>query len=155
MKKLIKNSRSLLLLLAIILVVPLTAFTLRGGDSFEIYLGKTLAVQQFLFKDKAIKTVDLSTANATDELKVSFTHCGKTGTNRTVSIKDKSQVIKEWKFTDIKPGASVQMNIPVKDIVAIQKSLKEKQLSLFYKSDLLKEGKVLATLTSNSTQARK
>jgi hypothetical protein len=62
MKKLIKNRRSLLLLFAIILVAPLTAFTLRGGDSFEIYLGKTLALQQFLYKDKAIKTVDLSTA---------------------------------------------------------------------------------------------
>jgi hypothetical protein len=153
MKKLIKNRRSLLLLFAIILVAPLTAFTLRGGDSFEIYLGKTLALQQFLHKDKAVKTVDLSTANVTDELKVSFNHCGQTGTNRTVSVKDKSQMVKEWKFADIKPGASPQMSIPVKDIVAIQKNLKGKQLSLFYASDLMKEGKVLATLTSNPTQA--
>lgn len=153
MKKLMKNRRSMLLLFAVILVAPLAAFTLRGGDSFEIYIGKTLAVQQFLHQDKAVKTVDLSTASANDELKVSFNHCGQTGTHRTVSVKDKNQVLKEWKFADIKPGASPQMVIPVKDIVAIQKNLKGKQLSLFYASDLMKEGKVLATLTSNPAQA--
>lgn len=147
------NSRIILLLLTITCVVPLMAFTLRGGDSFDIYLGKTLAVQQFLHKDTSVKTVDMSTAGATDELKVSFNHCGQTGTNRTVSIKDNKQVLKEWKFADIKSGGSVQMNIAVKDIVAIQKNLKGKQLSLFYKSDLMKDGKVLATLTSNSAQA--
>ena len=95
----------------------------------------------------------MSTANATDELKISFNHCGQTGTNRTISVKDNRQVVKEWKFADIKAGASPQMSIPVKDIVAIQKNLKVKQLSLFYASDLMKEGKVLATLTSNPTQA--
>jgi hypothetical protein len=140
------KGRTILLLLANTLVAPLMAFTLRGGDSFEIYLGKTLAVQQFLPHDKIVKTVDLSNVTATEELKVSFNHCGKTGTNRTVSLKDKSQVLKEWKFVDIKPGASTQMIIPVKDIFAIQKNRKGKQLSLFYASDLMKEGKYLRHL---------
>lgn len=147
------RGRVMLLLLAITLVAPVMAFTLRGGDSFEIYVGKTLVLQQFLHKDKAIRTVDLSTANSADELNVSFNHCGQTGKNRVVALKDNKQVLKEWKFADIKTGASPQMSIPVKDIVAIQKSVKGKQLSLFYASDLMKDGKVLATLTSNSTQA--
>lgn len=147
------KDRVVLLLLAITVVAPLMAFTLRGGDSFEIYLGKTLTIQQFLHKDKAIKTVDLSTAQASDELKVSFNHCGQTGKNRVVALKNDRQVLKEWKFADIKSGASPQMSIPIKDIVAIQKSVNGKQLSLFYASDLMKEGKVLATLTANSTQA--
>ena len=153
MKTMNKN-RMLLLALSIVLVAPLAAFTLRGGDSFEIYVGKTLAVQQFLHKDKVLKTVDLSTAAAADELKVSFNHCGQTGTNRTVALKDKQQVLKEWKFANIKQGASSQMAIPVKDILAVQKNLKGKQLSLFYSSDLMKEGMVLATLSSNPIQAR-
>ncbi len=152
MKNLIRN-RTALLVFAITLVASLMAFTIRGGDSFEIYLGKTLVVQQFLFRDKETKTVDLSMAGATDQLKVSFNHCGKTGTNRTISIKENHQVLKVWKFTDINPGASAQMIIPVKDITAIQKQLKGKQLSLFYASDLMKEGKVLVTITSNPTQA--
>lgn len=146
------RNRMLLFALSIVLVAPLAAFTLRGGDSFEIYVGKTLAVQQFLHKDKDIKTVDLSTA--ADELKVSFNHCGQTGTNRTIALKHKQQVLKEWKFTNIKAGASPQMVIPVKDILAVQKSLKGKQLSLFYSSDLMKDGMVLATLSSNPIQAR-
>lgn len=146
------KGRIILLLLAIICVAPLMAFTLRGGDSFEIYLGKTLAIN-FPHRDKAIKSIDLSTTPVTDELNVSYNHCGQTGTNRTLSIKDKQLVLKEWKFADIKTGASTKMHIPLKDIVAIQKNLKGKQLSLFYKSDLMKDGMVLATLTSNATQA--
>lgn len=147
------RGRTVLLLLAVALVAPLAAFTLRGGDSFEIYLGKTRVVQQFLHQDKAIKTVDLSTAETTDELKVSFSHCGQIGKNRVVALKDNQQVLKAWKFADIKPGASAQMKIPVKDIIVIQKNLKSKPLSLFYSSDLMKEGSVLANLTVQPTQA--
>lgn len=149
----LKLNRSMLLLFSLVLVAPLAAFTLRGGDSFEIYVGKTLAVQQFLHMDKVVKTVDLSAAGVNDELNVSFNHCGQTATNRMISLKNNQQVLKEWKFADIKPGASPRMSIPVKDIAAIQKNLKGKQLQLFYASDLLKEGRVLATLTSGAAQA--
>lgn len=151
MKKLVIN-RAALLLVSLVLVVPMSAFTLRGGEGFEIYLGETRIIQQFLNIDKVVKTVDLSTAASTDDLKVSFNHCGQTGSNRVVSLKDKSQVLKEWKFTDLKNGGTVKMNIPVNDIAAIQRNLKGKQLSLFYSSNLMKDGRVLATLTS-STQA--
>ena len=149
----INRNRIALLIFAFAFVAPLMAFTLRGGDSFEIYIGKTLAVQQFLHQDKSIKTVDLSAAGANDELKVSFNHCGQAGTSRTVSLKDNGQVLKEWKFADVKPGASWTMNIPVKDIAAIQKTLNGKPVSLFYTSAMMKEGKVLANLTSNTTRA--
>lgn len=142
------------LLMIAVLASPLMAFTLRGGDSFEIYVGKTLALQQFLHMDKAVKTVDLSTAATTDEIQVTFNHCGQTGTNRKLAVKDNQQVLKEWKFADIKPGQSPAMTIPVKEIAALQKVLKGKNVSLFYSSDLLKEGRVLATISSHSVQAR-
>lgn len=146
------RGRVMLLLLALTFVAPLMAFTLRGGDSFEIYLGKTLVIN-FPHRDKDLKTVDVSVAGAAEVLKVSYNHCGQTGTNRTVSIKDNRQVLKEWEFADIKSGGSTQMSIPVKDILAIQKNQKGKQLLLFYTSDLMKDGKVLATLTSSPVQA--
>lgn len=155
-KCVMKNStrtRFALLMIAV-LASPLMAFTLRGGDSFEIYVGKTLALQQFLHMDKAVKTVDLSTAAATDEIRVTFNHCGQTGTNRKIALKDNLQVLKEWKFADIKPGGSPAMAIPVKEIAALQKNLKGKNLSLFYSSDLMKDGRVLATISSGSAQAR-
>lgn len=142
------------LLMIAVLASPLMAFTLRGGDSFEIYVGKTLVLQQFLHVDKAIKTVDLSTAAMTDEIQVTFNHCGQTGTNRKLAVKDNQQVLKEWKFADIKPGQSPAMTIPVKEIAALQKVLKGKNVSLFYSSDLLKEGRVLATISSHGVQAR-
>lgn len=147
-------SRATLLAVALLLVAPLMAFTLRGGEGFEIYMGKKLILQQFLNIDKAVKTVDLSTAAATDELNVSYNHCGQTGTSRVISLKDKNQVLKEWKFADVKQGGTVKMRIPVKDIAVIQKNSKGKQLILFYSSDLLKDGRTLAELTATVTQAR-
>lgn len=150
-----KNSSKIRFALIVVaaLVTPLMAFTLRGGDSFEIYVGKTRVVQQFLPMDKTVKTVDLSAAAPAEELRVSFNHCGQTGTNRTIALKDHQLILKEWKFADIKPGGSPVMTIPVKDIVAVQKNLKGKNVSLFYSSDLMKDGKVLAALTSRSAQA--
>jgi hypothetical protein len=151
MKKLITKQPALLLL-GMALAACTMSFSFRGGEGFEIYLGKKLVVQQFLPQDKAIKAIDLSVA-ADEDLKVSFNHCGKTGTNRVLSIQDNKRVLKEWRFADNKPGASAQMSIPVKDVAALQKNLHGKQLSLFYASDLLKEGKVLAMLTSQPAQA--
>lgn len=145
-------SRPALVTVACLLVVPMSAFTLRGGEGFEIYVGRTLAIQQFLNIDKAVKTLDLSTAAATDQLRVTYNHCGQTGSNRILKLKDKDLVLKEWKFANLKEGGTVRMNIPVKDIAAIQKTLKDKQLSLFYSSDLLKEGRALVTLTALTTQ---
>ena len=152
MKKLMIQ-RAALVVFAVLLVAPMVAFTLRGGEGFEIYLGKNLVVQQFLPKDKDIKTIDFSNVATTEELRVSYSHCGQSAGNRVVSIKDKTVVLKEWKFADAKAGASAKMIIPVKEIAAIQKNQKGKQLSLFYSSSLLKEGHVLATLTSGATQA--
>lgn len=152
MKKLMIQ-RAALVVFAVLLVAPMVAFTLRGGEGFEIYLGKNRVVQQFLPKDKDIKTIDLSNVATTEELRVSYSHCGQSAGNRVVSIKDKTVVLKEWKFADAKAGASAKMIIPVKEIAAIQKNQKGKQLSLFYSSSLLKEGRVLATLTSGATQA--
>jgi len=146
-------SRAALLAVALLWVAPLMAFTLRGGEGFEIYLGKKLILQQFLNIDKAVKAVDLSAVSATDVLNVSYNHCGQTGTGRVVSLKDKSRVLKEWKFADIKQGGSVKMRIPVKELLAVQKNSKGKQLVLFYSSDLLKDGRTLAELSGNTTQA--
>lgn len=150
-----KNSSKIRFTLIVLaaLITPLMAFTLRGGDSFEIYVGKTLAVQQFLHMDKTVKTVDLSATAPAEELRVSFNHCGQTGTNRKLALKDNQQILKEWKFADIKPGGSPVMTLSVKEIAAVQKNLKGKNVSLFYSSDLMKDGKVLATLVSRAAQA--
>jgi hypothetical protein len=150
MKTAVKIRFALIVMAA--LAAPLMAFTLRGGDSFEIFVGKTRAVQQFIHMDNTVKTVDLSTAALSDELRVTFSHCGQTGTNRRIALKHNQQILKEWKFADIKPGGSPIMTVSVRDIVAVQKSLNVKNISLLYSSDSIKEGRVLVTLASNSAQ---
>lgn len=151
-----KRSKNLRLALVVIaaLATPLMAFTLRGGDSFEIHIGNTLALQQFVFMDKSVKSIDLSATAAGEHLRVSFSHCGQTGTNRKIALRYNQQVLKEWRFPDLKSGGSVKMTIPVNDILTVQKNLKGKSVSLYYASDLLTEGKVLATLTPSAAQAR-
>lgn len=151
-----KNASQFRLALIVLaaLAAPLMSFTLRGGDSFEIYLGKTLAVQQFLHMDKAVKTINLAAARSTDDIKVSFSHCGVTATNRTLALKDNRTVLKTWTFANVKTGGSAAMTIPVNDIAVIQKNQHGKSLALFYTSDLMKDGVVLATLAAESPQVR-
>ncbi len=154
MKKLIVTPRAVRFLIAFGFVLPLLAFTsLRGGDSFEIYLGKIRLVQQFLHMDASTKTIDLSSAVDNDVLKVIFNHCGQTSANRTLSLKSNTTVMKQWKFADMKAGDSPEMAVSVAEIRAVQKANKGKQLSLFYTSDMLKEGRVLATITQRDASA--
>jgi hypothetical protein len=155
MKKLTSSSWAVRCLLVLTFAAPLLAFItpFRGGESFEIYLGKTRLVQQFLHMDKSTKTIDLSSAAAHEVLKVSYNHCGQTGTSRTLLLKDNTTVLKQWKFADIKEGASPNMVISVTDIQTVQKAHKGKQLSLYYTSALLKEGKILATISQRDASA--
>lgn len=150
-----KKSAKIRFVLFVIAVfaTPLMAFTLRGGDNFEIYVGKRLAVQQFLHMDKTVKTVDLSATTPTENLRVTFSHCGQTGTNRKLVLKDQQRILKEWKFANVTPGGSPVMAISIKDIVAVQKDLNGKNVSLFYSSDLMKDGKVLVNLATRAAQA--
>lgn len=156
MKHITKKSWAVRCLLAIVFAAPLFAFTLpfRGGDVFEIHVGKKQVVFQGLH-DKDVKTVDLSSAASSDIVKVNFNHCGKVGTNRTLSLKANNQVIKQWKFDNAKDkyDEAVFMKIAVKDIQALLKEQKGKQLALYYTSDLLKDGKTLANITQGNVSA--
>lgn len=155
MKKLSSKSWAARCLIVLTVAAPLLAFVspLRGGDSFEIYLGKTRLVQQFVHLDKSTKTLDLASATANDVLKVSFNHCGQTSTNRTLSLKSHATVLKQWKFSDMKAGASPEMVISITEIRSIQKANKGIQLSLYYTSDMLKDGRVLAAISQYNEHA--
>jgi hypothetical protein len=155
MKKLTSTSWAVRCLIMLTVAAPLLAFVspFRGGDSFEIYLGKTRLVQQFVHMDKSTKTIDLSSAVANDVLKVSYNHCGQTSTNRTLSLKSNATVLKQWKFADIQAGTSPEMVVSINEIRSIQKANKGKQLSLYYTSDMLKDGRVLAAVSQYNESA--
>src|ERR1044071_6607861 len=67
----------------------LFAFTSpKGGESFEIYLNGKIIVQQALYSDKSVKNLQLTSTSANDKLDIYYNHCGQTGKNRTITIKD-------------------------------------------------------------------
>jgi hypothetical protein len=140
MKKSLKSFAVVLLLLAG--HVGLLSFTApRGGDSFAIYLNNKLVLQQYLHGDKAVKTISLQSANYNDELRISFSHCGRVGKNRSITIKDgQNKVLKQWRYAD----NNSSMVCKVKDIAGLKKG--NAALQLFYSSGEMPTGRVLASV---------
>ncbi|RYZ50972.1 MAG: hypothetical protein EOO14_18585, partial [Chitinophagaceae bacterium] len=50
-----------------------------GGDSFAIYLNGKQVHQQFVYADKSVKTLSLTSANKNDKIEVLYSHCGRGG----------------------------------------------------------------------------
>jgi hypothetical protein len=93
----------------------------------------------------------LNAASANDKLNIYYRHCGQVGTDRYITIKDgNDRPLKVWKFADAS-GNNPAMSIKLKDISGLKKS-KNSKLNIFYSSNELPKGKVLATLdVSNET----
>jgi hypothetical protein len=150
-----KNRNAWLLVIGSLMLIPLTAILFSftpapGGDSFTILLNDRVLVQQYVHADKSIKTISLTDANANDELKVNYSHCGKIGTARRIVFKDQTKPLKEFKYADVKGNSLPTMICRVKDIIALQKNGK---VNLVYISDEMPGGKTLATLSLNDAKA--
>ena len=79
----------------------LFSFSPKGGESFEIYLNGKLVIQQAVYVDKSVKSLQLTSTSVNDKLDIYYNHCGQTGKSRIVSIKDeKGNILKTWKFAD-------------------------------------------------------
>jgi hypothetical protein len=132
----------------ILVAISATLFSFTsgwGGDSFTIHLNNKLVLQQYLHGDKSVKSLTLQAANFNDELKISFSHCGKVGKSRTITIKDQNnKALKLLRFED----ANASMTCKVKDIPG----LKERGIAvqLFYSSDELPKGQALAFIVMES-----
>jgi hypothetical protein len=126
-----------------------------GGDSFSIYLDNTLMLEQHVTRDAVAKTLPLSESSGGEVLKVYYSHCGKSGKGRDITIRDaQNKALKTWQFTDAAEGISSSMNCRVKDIIALQKANKSTILNLVYSSKELPDGKLLATIvTGNNDKA--
>src|SRR5687767_5064066 len=71
-----------------------------GGDSFTIYLNDKLMLQQYVTPDAGIKNFSLNIGNSDDILKIHYSHCGKVGSGRSISIQnDENKVLKTWNFS--------------------------------------------------------
>jgi hypothetical protein len=142
-------------LMLIALCAALFAFSPRpGGDSYSICLNKKLLFQQYVHMDASVKTIRLSDAAPNDVLNVKYSHCGRNGNDRNISIKDSSdKTLKEWHFADIAEKTPAEMSCKVKEILTLRKIHKGK-LNLVYSSRELPEGRILASIgTSDEVKA--
>jgi hypothetical protein len=126
-----------------------------GADSFTIYLDNTLMLEQYVTRNAVTKTLPLNESSGGETLKIYYSHCGKTGKDREISIRDgQNKALKTWHFPDAAEGASAGMNCRLKEVLALQKTGKNMILSLVYSSKELPDGRLLANIaTGNNDKA--
>jgi len=124
----------------------------KGGDSFEVWLNGKRVLQQYVHVAKGVQTLQLAQASENDKLDIYYNHCGQTGKNRYITIKDKNnRPLKVWKFADA-AGSNVAMSFKLKDILSLKKNKTDK-LNLFYSSNELPNGRLLAIIVSENDRS--
>lgn len=138
MKSFLKKSFAGLFLLA-----ALASFTHRpGGEGFEIYVDNQLLVQRFGNEMNAVQPVSLSNRESS-KLYIKYYHCGKTGTGRSITVKNnRNQSLHQFRFEDSRAVSGVMM-LEIKDIRALIKE-DNASLQLYYSSSELPAGRMLA-----------
>lgn len=118
-----------------------------GGDHYEIYLNKKLITKQLVTQSASALHLRLDKANYNEELTIYYSHCGVTGKERSLVLKDgKGKLLREWKF-DNGSNASA-MRIPVKEIFDLKMSGND--FTLYYTSKELPNGRVLTAINLNN-----
>jgi hypothetical protein len=93
--------------------------------------------------------LQLDKKNKDDQLEIRYHHCGYTGKDRTIVIKDeKGNTIKEWKFADAS-GANKGMTIPVKELLQLEKNYSSSNLNIVYYAQQLPKGRAISTIRFN------
>ncbi len=140
----------MVLLLTTTLAV-LQSFTAKaGGEGFEIYLNNKLILWQPVNKPFTLHSLQLDKANKDDQLVIYYHHCGTTGKDRTIVIKDdKGNTIKEWKFADASGSDNKGMTIAVKELLQFEKNYSGSNLNIVYFSQQLPKGRALSAIQFN------
>lgn len=148
MKSIISTSGTLRLLMWIAVSAILFSFSGdMGSDSYKVYLNDKLVLQQYVMRQAAaIPTLPLEGAEATDQLRIYYNHCGKIGTSRKLSIKsDADRKLKDWSFADVS-GTDTGMNFQVKDILSLGKA--NDKVKIIYTSNEIPGGITLAFIAT-------
>ncbi len=130
-------------ILALFLVgsVAFLPSAMAGTDSYRLFLDGKLIMSQYVGQPLSLITLPLPEANGKGDLVIYYSHCGATGKDRSITVKDeKGTVLKVWKFEDATRKED-GMHIPVKELLALEKT--GRQLSLCYSSQQLPEGRLL------------
>ncbi len=131
-----------------IAILGMSATTLAGIDSYEVYLDNKLLIRQSMAEPLDLKTLAITDANRSQKLIIKYLQCNapnQTGKNRAISVRDENgKIIREWKFKNAEKQGSV-MEIPVSEVLALQKSATS-TLALYYSADGMEKTQKLAAL---------
>lgn len=128
----------------------MTFATLRAGggrDSFKVYLNNRLIYEQWVGEKISLDALQLDESNRADNLTFHYSHCGKIGTGRKLSVKDADgKTLREWKFANAE-GKQSGMVVPVKELL----QLRQQDVSFFYTASELPKGQLMASFRLRST----
>lgn len=148
------SRKSLLFLGVCCCLLALTSFDSKtGGESFSIYLDEKLVIQEHVTRNATLKNILLTDQMTRSVLGIYYNHCGKTGTSRTLEIRDaNNRVLKAWHYPDAPGAMEGTMTCRVKEILDLRKG-NYPILQLVYSSKELSGAKVLATLSGPDDKA--
>ncbi|WP_346317803.1 hypothetical protein [Chitinophaga sp. YIM B06452] len=123
-----------------LLAITTQAGSGTGRDHLKVYLNNQLIHEQYVGESVKLSNLRLDKANANDQLTFHYSHCGKIGTGRKLTVKDdKGGTIREWKFADA-TGKQSGMVVAVKELL----QLKQDNLRFFYTATELPQGQLMA-----------
>lgn len=147
-KTVMKSIISKTVVLAAVAAILVSFTSNFGGEGFQISLNGSVILQQFGKDMDAVKTISLAGAAPADQLNIRYYHCGKTGRNKVLAIKDsKNNLLKEWHFKEV--SANNEMNCKVQDLMNLKKT-NDPVLKLYYTSSELPEGRQLVAVSFSS-----
>lgn len=127
-----------------ILLMSFSSFP--GGDKFEIYINNKLILEQYVAMKTGPKFLTLHASNYNDKIEVFYSHCGKTGTDRKIVIRDaNNKIIRKWEFANATNGNNI-MSWKVREIMDLQNRKDHQDLRLFYQSNEIPQERLLATI---------
>jgi hypothetical protein len=141
--------------LLVLVCTTLFSFTrITGGDSFQVYLNGKLVLDKALYKNKDIQNLEFVQASFNDKVEICYNHCGRTGTSRSITVKDEQQkILKTWHFPD---AGAKNMSLKLQELRELQTNSKGSSIGLYYSSKELPAGQQLASVSiSNRSIAAK
>lgn len=132
-------------MMLVAVAAALFSFTANfGGEGYEIYMNGKLLLQQFGKDMNSAKTIRLGQTAPDDKLIIKYWHCGRSGKNRSITIRDQQdKLLKEWHYPDA--GNSSAMSCSLKELFGLRKT-SNVVLKLYYSSTELPQGRMLVAI---------
>jgi hypothetical protein len=133
---------------AFLLSTVLFSFTThRGGDVVRIYLNGRQVHQVFVHANQSTDTFTLDDLRNDDRVAVFYSHCGKTGSGRTLLFRnEKNEVVRTLSYSNA-PGKASTMQFSPKDLPN-----GGRRLQLYYVSKELPQGYFIASIGARLTK---